>query len=481
MTPYTYGDAGNLVSQNQSGILIASYTYDSQNRMTAATAYGISGTLTETYNYDALGNRIAKTTDGVKTEYVIDYSTGYAQVLRATTDADTVFYTRGFELISRKDATRELWYLTDGGGSVRFLTDSTGSVTDSLVFDAFGNTVSRAGQTGDSYGFQGEQQDATGLYYLRARYMNPATSSFTQMDTYGGSLSDPISLHKYLFANANPVKYRDPSGHMAILLHQGTTISMMSILESAMTCSLISMGAYLVGTGSRVLFGKQAITINQFITGLAIAGIAGFCLGAIGFMATCMLSLFISTFAQAFVLAAVLLMMRSVANYAAANFYQDSNYFGASLMQVLADILLIIALSAIAVGIDPLPNSSETSNGSKTAANEETANANGGGGSTTEDVAEPTTKLVDGKTMNTDDALDAASDYLGEGYIDMGNGRYVSADGTRQVRFTDSDLTIINNHAGAPHINFETLVANPVKPGKMIPVQEQNIHIFLED
>ncbi len=86
------------------------------------------------------------------------------------------------------------------------------AVRDSLVFDAFGNTVSRAGQTGDSYGFQGEQQDATGLYYLRARYMNPATGSFTQMDTYGGSLSDPMSLHKYLFANANPVKYRDPSG-----------------------------------------------------------------------------------------------------------------------------------------------------------------------------------------------------------------------------------------------------------------------------
>gem|GEM_PF-1540436 len=219
-----------MVSQIQSGILIASYTYDSQNRMTAATTYGISGTLTETYNYDALGNRIAKTTDGVKTEYVIDYSTGYAQVLRATTDAGTVLYTRGFELISRKDATRELWYLTDGGGSVRYLTDSTGSVTDSLVFDAFGNTVSRAGQTGDSYGFQGEQQDATGLYYLRARYMNPATGSFTQMDTYGGSLSDPMSLHKYLFANANPVKYRDPSGHAVSLIEEQLCVAIISVL-----------------------------------------------------------------------------------------------------------------------------------------------------------------------------------------------------------------------------------------------------------
>ena len=77
--------------------------------------------MTETYNYDALGNRIAMTTDGVKTEYVIDYLTGYTQDLRATTDTDSIFYTRGFELISRIDATRELWYLTDGGGSVRWV------------------------------------------------------------------------------------------------------------------------------------------------------------------------------------------------------------------------------------------------------------------------------------------------------------------------------------------------------------------------
>ena len=249
-----------MVSQNQSGILIASYTYDTQNRMTASTTYGISGTLTETYNYDALGNRIAKTTDGVKTEYVIDYSTGYAQVLRATTDADTIFYTRGFELISRKDATRELWYLTDGGGSVRFLTDSTGSVTDSLVFDAFGNTVSRAGQTGDSYGFQGEQQDATGLYYLRARYMNPATGSFTQMDTYGGSLSDPMSLHKYLFANANPVKYRDPSGHTATMVDMSAAVSMQLILLSC-----IPMDIYCINCFCLQINGEQNFTVNQFL------------------------------------------------------------------------------------------------------------------------------------------------------------------------------------------------------------------------
>ena len=147
----------------------------------------------------------------------MDDYTGYSQVLKAETGAETVYYTRGFELISRRVGQDAHYYLFDGGMSVRALTDETGSVTDTLVFDTFGNEVARTGSSDSPYGFQGEERDATGLYYLRARYMDPSTSTFTSMDTYAGSLSDPISLHKYLFANSNPVKYCDPSGHMSLV------------------------------------------------------------------------------------------------------------------------------------------------------------------------------------------------------------------------------------------------------------------------
>ena len=215
---YTWDNAGNLVSQStDTGVLVASYTYDSHNRMISANVSNVSGNIVETYTYDYLGNRTSKNSNGVTTKYTTDLSTGYSQVLKAETGSKTVYYTRGFELISRREGSTASYYVYDGGLSVRALTDETGAVTDTLVFDAFGNATEKTGTTENPYGFQGEEQDATGLYYLRARYMDPSTGTFTTMDTYGGSLSDPMSLHKYLFANANPVMYCDPSGHEASL------------------------------------------------------------------------------------------------------------------------------------------------------------------------------------------------------------------------------------------------------------------------
>ncbi|MEC0194509.1 polymorphic toxin-type HINT domain-containing protein, partial [Paenibacillus apiarius] len=85
--------------------------------------------------------------------------------------------------------------------------------------------------------------------------------------------------------------------------------------------------------------------------------------------------------------------------------------------------------------------------------------------------------LKDGMKMKTNDVLENAEKFLGQGYKDMGNGRFVSADGTRVVRMGDSD--ILGKHGGGPHMNFETLVPNPSKPGKM--KVNQNLHIYLED
>ena len=111
-------------------------------------------------------------------------------------------------------------YIMDGHGSVTALaeTNETGNVvTDTFTYDAYGTLIKKTGTTENDYLYTGEQyNEATGLYYLRARYMNPETGTFISMDSYAGSLDNPVSLHKYLYANANPVMYTAPTGYFSL-------------------------------------------------------------------------------------------------------------------------------------------------------------------------------------------------------------------------------------------------------------------------
>jgi len=81
--------------------------------------------------------------------------------------------------------------------------------------------------------------------------------------------------------------------------------------------------------------------------------------------------------------------------------------------------------------------------------------------------------------MSTNDALDVAERYLGEGYTEPveGSGRYVSSDVTRVVRMDDSDIT--GAHGGGPHMNFEELAPNPARLGRMMVIA--NSHVYLID
>src|SRR2546430_1737235 len=112
------------------------------------------------------------------------------------------------------DTWKPSFYGYDGfGGNVRLLTDATGTVTDTYDFDTWGNAVNTTGTTPNVYLYRGEQYDADlGLYYLRARYFNPLTGRFLTRDPDSGRPQDPATLHKCLYASADPVNELDPSG-----------------------------------------------------------------------------------------------------------------------------------------------------------------------------------------------------------------------------------------------------------------------------
>jgi RHS repeat-associated protein len=46
--------------------------------------------------------------------------------------------------------------------------------------------------------------------------MDTDRGRFWTMDVWEGVIRDPASLHKYMYANANPVSFVDPSGQITI-------------------------------------------------------------------------------------------------------------------------------------------------------------------------------------------------------------------------------------------------------------------------
>ena len=234
-TVYTYNALNQLVSENDivyeydlngntvrmtSPSKSALYVYNAENRLVRATVQNGVLVTEESYTYDYQGNRTSKTThrsDGV-TEYVkyLNDNSSLTNVLAEIDENGTAkcVYTIGADLVSQERNGRTSFYLYDGHGSVVGLANENGKVTDTYAYDAFGNLLKSTGSTKNCYRYCGEQFDeTTGLYYLRARYMDTSTGRFISQDSYAGSISDPISLHKYLYANANPVMYSDPSGY----------------------------------------------------------------------------------------------------------------------------------------------------------------------------------------------------------------------------------------------------------------------------
>ena len=86
-------------------------------------------------------------------------------------------------------------------------------MTDTYEYDAFGNSVNKTGATPNNYLYRGEQYDPDlGLYYLRARYYNPATGRFLSVDP----LADE-GQRRYEYAAADPVDGIDPNGSEAYI------------------------------------------------------------------------------------------------------------------------------------------------------------------------------------------------------------------------------------------------------------------------
>jgi RHS repeat-associated protein len=267
-TTYTYDDNGNLIS-DVTGNYSTTYHWenDGENRLVGVTIVDENGTQNIEYQYNARGIRVGEIVDGVETRFLIDDLRPYAQVLAEYDAAGNVqtAYTYGYDLISQQRGESELFYHADALGSSRVLTSENGEVTNTYTYDAYGNLIQSVGSIENSYLFAGEQRDfETGLDYLRARYYDPTIGRFISADAYDGTLSDPMSQHKYQYAHANPVINTDPSGYFS-LAEIGTAIAVSGIFAGLGITTLGAAGV-LIGGGS---LGDAAARYDQFLAGFA--------------------------------------------------------------------------------------------------------------------------------------------------------------------------------------------------------------------
>ena len=226
---YVYDDNGNTLEKNGGGANVL-YTYDYENHLIQVD----NGTSITAYVYDADGIRVASETDGAQTVFVVDKNRQYAQVLeeRDGTGSLTVSYVYGDDLISQQRGINTFHYLYDGQLSTRALSNDAGDITDTYTYDAFGIILDEAGTTQNNYRYTGEQFDPNiGFYYLRARYYDQNTGRFVTTDPYQGRMHEPVTLHKYLYGNGNPVMFNDPGGEMSMMTAM-TTISIIGVLTT---------------------------------------------------------------------------------------------------------------------------------------------------------------------------------------------------------------------------------------------------------
>ncbi|MFH2046859.1 MAG: RHS repeat-associated core domain-containing protein [Pseudomonadota bacterium] len=234
---YTYDDNGNTLSKTE-GLDTTLYSYDFENRLVGVNS--AAGAIA--YGYDSDGIRVAKSTGAVITRYLVDKNRDYAQVLEETDNGSlTVSYVYGDDLISQNRGS-SYYYLYDGQMSTRQLVDNSEAVLNEYTYDAFGIILGQAGVVANNYMYTGEQYDPNaGFYYLRARYYNQNVGRFITSDMFEGLENDPLTLHKYLYANGNPVMNLDSSGYLSTSLAETLTVMGISHALTSMIVPNLAM------------------------------------------------------------------------------------------------------------------------------------------------------------------------------------------------------------------------------------------------
>jgi len=194
---YTWDDNGNLTDRGSD-----EFEWDFEDRMAEATVNSVTSTFT--YRGDGLRNSRTVGGGGAVT-FTWDVASGLPVVL----DDGSQQYVYGAGLTSMKQGGNWFYYLADGLGSTMAVVNASGVSQKSYTYDVYGEATPTGGLANE-FDFAGQQTDATGLQYLRARYYDPETGTFLSREPLASEAGWTGQLFGY--RGGNPVRFLDPSG-----------------------------------------------------------------------------------------------------------------------------------------------------------------------------------------------------------------------------------------------------------------------------
>jgi RHS repeat-associated protein len=200
----TYDLNGNLTSA-LSAVLTNTYEWDGANRLTAINS---SANRSE-FTYDGLGRRVRniEKANGVvlSDKRFVWVGVSIAEERDTTGSTVTKRFFNGGEQISGTNC----FFTSDHLGSIREMTDSSGTLRARYDYDPYGRPTKTSGDLDADFGFTGHYYDtASGLHMALYRAYDAVAGRWLNRDPiqeYGG-------LNLYAYAGNNPVNLIDPLG-----------------------------------------------------------------------------------------------------------------------------------------------------------------------------------------------------------------------------------------------------------------------------
>jgi RHS repeat-associated protein len=209
---YDWDGNGNMVARTE-GNQTTEFEYDYDNRLVRIVYPNGSEVR---YGYDGLGRRVFRQ-EGANVRYF--YYDGDRIIAEREGSFGVVRYLLGLKPCGHVVSGQVRVYHADRLGSVRWVTDGSGNLVASYVYEGFGKIVGQGGSEVVPYrfcGLWGYRNDGdAGLLHVGARYYEVETGRWVQKDKMLGYTLSPITLNYYVYCNSDPINHIDPLGYTA--------------------------------------------------------------------------------------------------------------------------------------------------------------------------------------------------------------------------------------------------------------------------